>query len=130
VAAVPADTSIPVLIVDDSPTALRIVRNLLQKIGFENIDEANGGYTALKQIRAKHYGLIISDWNMEPISGYDLLRHVRADPNLGPIRFLMVTAESSTKNVMAAKQAGVDHYIVKPFDVLTLKSKIDAIFPN
>jgi two-component system, chemotaxis family, chemotaxis protein CheY len=127
---VPVDASMPILIVDDSATALRIVRELLRKLGFENVDEANGCYTALGKIRAKRYSLIISDWNMEPMSGYDLLRQVRADPNLVQTRFLMLTAESSTKNVIAAKQAGADHYIIKPFDALTLKFKIEAIFSS
>ena len=126
----PVDASMPILIVDDSATALRIVRELLRKLGFENVDEANGCYTALGKIRAKHYSLIISDWNMEPMSGYDLLCQVRADPDLGQTRFLMLTAESSTKNVIAAKQAGADHYIIKPFDALTLKFKIEAIFSS
>ena len=126
----PVDASMPILIVDDSATAIRIVRELLQKLGFENVDEADGCYTALGKIRSKHYSLIISDWNMEPMSGYDLLCQVRADPNFGQTRFLMLTAESSTKNVIAAKQAGADHYIIKPFDTLTLKFKIEAIFSS
>ena len=126
----PVDASMPILIVDDSATAIRIVRELLQKLGFENVDEADGCYTALGKIRSKHYSLIISDWNMEPMSGYDLLCQVRADPNFGQTRFLMLTAESSTKNVIAAKQAGADHYIIKPFDALTFEIQDRAIFSS
>jgi two-component system chemotaxis response regulator CheY len=79
-------------------------------------------------MRTKQYGLIISDWNMEPMTGYDLLKEVRSDPVLAGTRFIMVTAESRTENVIAAKQAGVSNYIVKPFNAQTLKSKIDAVF--
>jgi two-component system, chemotaxis family, chemotaxis protein CheY len=76
----------------------------------------------------RRYGLVISDWNMEPMTGYDLLRQVRADPGLGEIPFIMVTAESKTENVIAAKKAGVNNYIVKPFNAQTLKAKIEAVF--
>ena len=81
-------------------------------------------------MRDKRYGLVISDWNMEPMTGYELLRQVRADPDLAPVPFIMVTAESKTENVIAAKQAGVSNYIVKPFNAETLKSKIDAVFAD
>ena len=83
---------------------------------------------ALAKMRAKKYGLVISDWNMAPMTGYDLLRQVRADPDLGEIPFIMVTAETRTKNVIAAKDAGVNNYIVKPFNAQTLKAKIEAVF--
>ena len=76
----------------------------------------------------KRYGLVISDWNMEPMTGYELLKQVRADPSLSATPFIMVTAESKTENVIAAKQAGVNNYIVKPFNAETLKSKIEAVF--
>jgi len=118
----------PVLIVDDYKTMIRIIRNLLKQLGFGNVDEAGDGAAALNMMRQKDYGLIISDWNMEPMTGYELLREVRADDRLSRTPFIMVTAESKTENVIAAKKAGVNNYIVKPFNAATLKSKIDAIF--
>jgi two-component system, chemotaxis family, chemotaxis protein CheY len=122
------DHSMPVLIVDDYKTMIRIIRNLLKQLGFGNVDEAGDGTAALNMMRQKDYGLIISDWNMEPMTGYELLREVRADDRLSRTPFIMVTAESKTENVIAAKKAGVNNYIVKPFNAATLKSKIDAIF--
>jgi two-component system chemotaxis response regulator CheY len=118
----------PVLIVDDYKTMIRIIRNLLKQLGFANVDEAGDGTAALNMMREKDYGLVISDWNMEPMTGYELLREVRADDRLSRTPFIMVTAESKTENVIAAKKAGVNNYIVKPFNAATLKSKIDAIF--
>lgn len=122
------DHSMPVLVVDDYKTMIRIIRNLLKQLGFGNVDEAGDGSAALNMMREKQYGLIISDWNMEPMTGYELLREVRADDRLSRTPFIMVTAESKTENVIAAKRAGVNNYIVKPFNAATLKSKIDAIF--
>ncbi len=122
------DLSMPILVVDDYNTMIRIIRNLLRQLGFENVDEASDGTSALTRLRDKKYGLIISDWNMEPMTGYDLLKEVRSDPDLKSTPFIMVTAESKTENVIAAKKAGVSNYIVKPFNAQTLKSKIDAVF--
>ena len=124
------DLSMPVLVVDDYNTMVRIIRNLLRQLGFENVDDANDGTVALEKMRIRKYGLVISDWNMEPMTGYDLLQQVRADPNLQQTPFIMVTAESKTDNVIAAKKAGVSNYIVKPFNAQTLKTKIDAVFPD
>ena len=124
------DTSMPVLVVDDYNTMIRIIRNLLKQLGFQNIDDASDGSAALNKMRGKKYALVISDWNMEPMTGYDLLQVVRNDPNLAETPFIMVTAESKTDNVIAAKRAGVSNYIVKPFNAQTLKSKIDAVFLN
>jgi two-component system chemotaxis response regulator CheY len=122
------DLSTPVLVVDDYNTMVRIIRNLLRQIGFRDIDDANDGSMALAKMRERNYGLVISDWNMEPMTGYDLLQQVRSDPGLHETPFIMVTAESKTENVIAAKKAGVSNYIVKPFNAQTLKSKIDAVF--
>ena len=122
------DPSIPVLVVDDYSTMVRIIRNLLRQLGFADIDDASDGAAALAKMRDKRYGLVISDWNMEPTSGYELLQQVRADPHLGETPFIMVTAESKTENVIAAKKAGVNNYIVKPFNAQTLKAKIEAVF--
>ncbi|GLK79234.1 response regulator [Methylopila turkensis] len=122
------DHAMPVLIVDDYKTMLRIIRNLLKQIGFEDVDEAADGSEALGKMRDRRYGLVISDWNMEPMTGIELLREVRADEKLNRTPFIMVTAESKTENVIAAKKAGVNNYIVKPFNADTLKAKINAVF--
>src|SRR5215472_11263759 len=119
--------SMPVLVVDDYTTMVRILRNLLKQLGFQDVDDASDGASALAKMRAKRYGLVISDWNMEPMTGYELLKEVRADPALGQIPFIMVTAESKTENVIAAKNAGVNNYIVKPFNAETLKGKMSAV---
>lgn len=121
------DKNMPVLIVDDYKTMLRIVRNLLNQIGFNNIDEATDGAMAYEKLMAKPYKLIISDWNMQPMSGLDLLRKVRATEAYAKTPFIMVTAESKPENVIVAKQAGVSNYIVKPFNVDTLKSKLTSV---
>ena len=116
-----------VLVVDDYSTMRRIIRNLLTQIGYSEIDEAADGTEALQKLRAVHYGRVISDWNMEPMTGFDLLKQVRADDKLKTTPFIMVTAESKTENVVAAKQAGVDNYIVKPFNATTLQQKINSV---
>lgn len=118
----------PVLVDDDYKTMVRIIRNLLKQLGFADVDEANDGNAALGMMREKDYGLVISDWNMEPMTGFELLREIRADNHLSRMPFIMVTAESKTDNVVTAKKAGVNNYIVKPFNAATLKSKIDAVF--
>lgn len=122
------DMSMPILIVDDYKTMLRIIRNLLKQLGFENVDEATDGSMALQKLRQKQYELVISDWNMEPMSGLQLLREVRADSKLKDLPFVMITAESKSENVIAAKEAGVTNYIVKPFNAATLKNKLTAVF--
>ena len=124
------DTSIPVLVVDDYKTMIRIIRNLLKQLGFEDVDEAADGTEALGKMKERRYGLVISDWNMEPMTGYELLKQVRSDSSLSKTPFIMVTAESKTENVIAAKKAGVNNYIVKPFNAQTLKGKIEAVFSD
>jgi len=121
------DRHLPILIVDDYKTMLRIIRNLLKQLDFDNIDEATDGGMALGMLRQKRYGLVISDWNMQPVTGLDLLRQIRADLDLRPLPFIMITAESKTENVIAAKEAGVSNYIVKPFNAETLKAKIGSV---
>src|SRR5580704_14306247 len=98
------DLSMPVLVVDDYSTMVRIIRNLLAQLGFADVDDPRDGASALIKM---------------PTRRYDLLRQVRADPGLGEIPFIMVTAESKTENVIAAKKAGVNNYIVKPFNAQT-----------
>lgn len=121
------DMNMSILIVDDYKTMLRIIRNLLKQLGFNAVDEAADGSAALAKMRAKNYGLVISDWNMEPMTGYQLLKEVRADESLKSTPFIMITAESKTDNVVAAKKAGVNNYIVKPFNAATLKTKISSV---
>ena len=117
----PVDKSMNVLIVDDYKTMLRIIRNLLKQIEFNNVEEASDGTEALTKLRSGNFGLVISDWNMAPMTGLQLLQEVRADNRLKATPFIMITAESKTENVIAAKAAGVSNYIVKPFNAETLK---------
>ena len=121
------DLGMPVLVVDDYNTMIRIIRNLLKQLGFDDIDDATDGSAALDKMRGKKYGLVISDWNMEPMTGYDLLKEVRSDTDLARTPFIMITAESKTENVIAAKKAGVNNYIVKPFNAAVLKMKIESV---
>jgi two-component system chemotaxis response regulator CheY len=121
------DKNTPVLIVDDYKTMLRIIRNLLKQLDIENVEEATDGQEALSKLRNGKFGLVISDWNMAPMTGLDLLKEVRADARLKDTPFIMITAESKTENVIAAKQAGVSNYIVKPFNAETLREKIEKV---
>lgn len=123
-----ADSTMPILVVDDYQTMVRIICNLLKQIGYENVDTASNGAQALERIGEKQYGLIISDWNMQPMTGFELLVELKGDAATSDIPFIMVTAESKTDNVIAARKAGVSSYIVKPFNAATLKAKIDAVF--
>jgi two-component system, chemotaxis family, chemotaxis protein CheY len=118
------DKRTPILVVDDYKTMVRIVRNLLHQLGFENIDEANDGASALAKLRARRFGLVISDWAMEPMNGLELLQQVRADPDLKTLPFIMITAENRKDRVAKAEQAGANGYIVKPFTAETLNDRI------
>ena len=124
---VAVDMNMAILIVDDYKTMLKIIRNLLKQLGFGNVEEATDGDAALQKIRNKNYGLVISDWNMEPMSGLQLLKEIRADVKLKDVPFIMITAESKSENVIAAKEAGVSNYIVKPFTKAILGSKINTV---
>ena len=121
------DMNMKILIVDDYKTMLRIIRNLLKQLGFNNVDEATDGAAALQKLRGKDYNLVISDWNMEPMTGYQLLKEIRSDDKMQETPFIMITAESKTENVIAAKKAGVNNYIVKPFNAATLKTKMTSV---
>jgi len=121
------DKNMAILVVEDNNTMRRIVQNLLRQLGFGNILEAIDGADALIKLRERKVDFIISDWNMAPMTGLDLLKQVRADANLKHIPFIMVTAESKTDNIIIAKQHGVSNYIVKPFSAETLKSKMVSI---
>ncbi len=118
---------LPILIVDDYRTMLKIVRGLLEQIGFRNVDEATDGKSAYDLITAKNYGLVISDWNMQPMTGIELLKKVRSEPKTAKLPFIMVTAEAKAENVVAARQAGVNNYIIKPFTQAVLKQKMSAV---
>ncbi len=122
--------NMPVLVVDDYGTMVRIIRNLLRQLGFADVDGASDGGAALEMMREKDYGLIISDWNMAPMTGYELLCEMRADDRFSRTPFIMVTAEAKTESVAAAKSAGASNYILKPFNGATLKSKIDRLFSD
>jgi two-component system, chemotaxis family, chemotaxis protein CheY len=106
---------------------VRIVRNLLHQLGLEDVDEANDGASALAKLRARRFGLIISDWAMEPMNGLELLQQVRADPDLAPLPFIMITAENRAERVAKAEQAGANGYIVKPFTAETLRDRIARV---
>ena len=121
------DKSMNVLIVDDYKTMLRIIRNLLKQIDINNVEEATDGAEALAKLRAGSVGLVISDLNMLPMTGLQLLQEVRADARLKATPFIMITAESKAENVVASKQAGVSNYIVKPFNAETLREKITKV---
>ncbi len=122
------DMAMPILVVDDYKTMIRIIRNLLKQLGFNNVDEAADGQEALQKMQAgAKFGLVISDWNMEPMTGFELLKEVRGDDKLKGTPFIMITAESKTENVIAAKRAGVNNYIVKPFNAATLKAKMSSV---
>ena len=121
------DKKMKVLIVDDYKTMLRILRNLLRQLDFANVQEATDGSMALQKLRQDSYGLVISDWNMEPMTGIQLLREVRTDDSLKHLPFIMITAESKSENVIAAKEAGVSNYIVKPFNAETLRGKMASV---
>ncbi len=121
------DMNMNILVVDDYKTMLRILRNLLRQLNFNNVFEASDGSEALRMLREQEFGLVISDWNMEPMTGIQLLREVRSDAKLKHVPFIMVTAESKSENVIAAKEAGVSNYIVKPFNAETLRAKISSV---
>ncbi len=122
------NTKTPILVVDDYKTMVRIIRNLLVQLGFEDVDDASDGSEALSRMSSKHYGLVISDWNMEPMNGLDFLKAIRSgSTDNTKVPFIMVTAESKQSSVQAAKEAGVNNYIVKPFSADTLRSKLDSV---
>ena len=121
------DKNMQILVVADYNTMLRILKNLLKQLGFNNVDQAMDGAEALQKLNASAFDFIISDWNMEPMTGIELLRQVRGNEKLKHIPFIMITAESKTENVIAAQQAGVSNYIVKTFNAETLKGKIESV---
>ena len=122
------DKSMKILVVDDFSTMRRIIKNLLKDLGFSNIQEADDGSTALPMLQQGDFDFVVTDWNMPGMQGIDLLRAIRADDKLKHLPVLMVTAEAKKEQIVAAAQAGVNVYVVKPFTAATLKEKLDKIF--
>ena len=121
------EKNIKVLIVDDFATMRKVIRNLLKQVGYEDIVEAEDGVIALKALKSQKIDVIVSEWNMPIMTGFEFLKAVRADPDLAKTPFLMVTAEALQDNVVAAVKAGVNNYIVKPFTAEVLNEKIKKI---
>jgi two-component system, chemotaxis family, chemotaxis protein CheY len=122
------DKNMRILIVDDFSTMRRIIKNLLRDLGYNNTAEADDGNSALPVLKKGGFDFLITDWNMPGMTGLDLLKSVRAEPELRDLPVLMVTAESKREQIIEAAQAGVNGYIVKPFTANTLREKIDKIF--
>ena len=122
------DKNMKILVVDDFSTMRRIIKNLLKDLGFTNIQEADDGNTALPMLNQGDFDFVVTDWNMPGMQGIDLLRAIRADEKLKPLPVLMVTAEAKKEQIVAAAQAGVNGYVVKPFTAATLKAKLEKIF--
>jgi two-component system chemotaxis response regulator CheY len=116
-----------ILIVDDARTMLQIIKGQFMQLGFNNLDLATDGQMALAKIKESKFDLVISDWNMEPMNGIDLLRAIRANPETQAMPVILITAESKVENVVEAKKAGVNNYIIKPFNPVTLKEKLVAV---
>jgi two-component system, chemotaxis family, chemotaxis protein CheY len=115
------------LVVDDFSTMRRIVKNLLNDLGYAHVAEADDGQTALPMLKTGNYDFLVTDWNMPGMPGLDLLKAVRADPHLSKLPVLMLTAEAKREQIVEAAQAGVNGYVIKPFTAITLKEKIDKI---
>lgn len=122
------DRNMKILVVDDFSTMRRIIKNLLKELGFTNLEEADDGQTALPLLRQGNFDFLVTDWNMPGMTGIDLLRAVRADPNLASLPVLMVTAEAKREQIIEAAQSGVNGYVVKPFSAQTLKVKMEKVF--
>lgn len=122
------DKSMKILVVDDFSTMRRIIKNLLKDLGFSNIQEADDGNTALPMLNQGDFDFVVTDWNMPGMQGIDLLRAIRSSDKLKHLPVLMVTAEAKKEQIVAAAQAGVNGYVVKPFTAATLKEKLDKIF--
>jgi len=122
------DLNMEVLIVDDFATMRRILKNILKQIGFTNISEADDGKSALNMLKKQKFDLVLCDWNMPEMPGIELLKQVRADDGLKDMPFVMVTAEAQKENILAAVQAGVSNYVVKPFTAETISEKLEKVF--
>ncbi|MBW7956342.1 MAG: chemotaxis response regulator CheY [Deltaproteobacteria bacterium] len=121
------DQNMKILVVDDFSTMRRIIKNILREIGYNNVEEADDGTTALEKLRAAKFDFVVTDWNMPNMPGIELLKAIRSDGALKDTPVLMVTAEAAKENIVSAVQAGVNNYIVKPFTAAALKERIDLI---
>lgn len=121
------DQNMKILVVDDFSTMRRIIKNILREIGYNNVDEADDGSTALEKLKASKFDFVVTDWNMPNMPGIELLKAIRQDETLKETPVLMVTAEAAKENVVTAVAAGVNNYIVKPFTAAALKERIDII---
>ncbi len=121
------DQNMKILVVDDFSTMRRIIKNILREIGYNNVEEADDGTTALEKLRASRFDFVVTDWNMPNMPGIELLKAIRSDAALKDTPVLMVTAEAAKENIVTAVQAGVNNYIVKPFTAAALKERIDLI---
>ncbi len=122
------DKNMKILVVDDFSTMRRIVKNLLRDLGFTNTHEADDGSTAWPMLQSSDFDFVVTDWNMPGMTGIELLQKIRTDDRLKTIPVLMVTAEAKRDQIVAAAQAGVNGYVVKPFTAAALKEKIEKIF--
>jgi two-component system chemotaxis response regulator CheY len=122
------DLNMKIIIADDFPEVTRVIRNILKKIGFTNIREADGGKAVLRALKKEKYDLILCDWNMPDIPGIDVLKKIRSDDELKDIPFIMVTAETEKEKILAAIKAGVSNYIVKPFNAETINETLKKVF--
>jgi two-component system, chemotaxis family, chemotaxis protein CheY len=129
-ATISSPSNLKLLVVEDREVMLKIIRRLLVQLGYSDIDLAVNGVKALEQIRANTYDLILSDWNMDEMSGFELLKHVRADPKTAATPFILITAEAKHENVIAAKAAGANGYILKPFKLDMLQNTIDDVLAS
>lgn len=125
----PADLNMKILVVDDHESMRRIEKQILNDLGYPNVDMADDGSTALPMLMAGDYDFVITDWNMPQMEGIDLLKAIRADGRIGKTPVLLVTAESKKEKIVEAAQAGVNDYVVKPFNAEILSAKISRIFP-
>lgn len=122
------DLSVKVLVVDDILSMRHILRRALIEIGFNDIHDAHNGEEGLKKLKAGGFGLLLLDWNMPVMTGIDLLRTIRSDPELKSLPVLMITAEAKVENIMEAIQVGASDYLVKPFSTQILQEKLEKIF--
>jgi len=121
------DPNLKVLVVDDFATMRKIEKNILGQLGLKNVDEADDGSTALPKVQQNHYDVVLLDWNMPQMSGLEFLKAIRADPNTKSVPVIMVTAEALKDNIIAAAQAGVNDYVVKPFTAAVLEEKLKKV---
>ena len=124
----PIDTDMKILVVDDFAAARKIVINSLAQLGFNNAYEADDGFSALVRLKSALFDLVVIDWKMSKMSGMELLKQIRADPNLKHIPVLMVSDDGLQENIVAATKAGLNAYIIRPFEVKTFAEKLEKIF--